>query len=118
MIASVGRSQGLNRQDSIKSFDVFVTPELQDNSKLLDELEYRRAKDSIDNKIIDSLIQNANDYKMLYNGAKNIIDINDEQKEILKAQVEAVRPAWYDNFITGSAVTAVVLAVIFLIIPK
>lgn len=111
LIVFVNRSNGCGRQDSIK---IFSTQQLKDESRLLDELEYRRAKDSIDNKQIDSLVKTIDEYKIINGGAKSIIELKNDQIDALETQVEVVRPAWYDNFAIGSAVTATILALIFI----
>jgi hypothetical protein len=95
----------LAQQDSTK----LTLTELKQTLGLLNELEYRREEKNTflyKESIYKSIIKDYQDGEELY-----------KQKIInLENIVEAVKPAWYNNFWTGAAVSTVVLTTIFLLV--
>lgn len=75
-------------------------------SGLLYELEYRRTKDNI-------WMDKESVYKSIIKDFQNGEELYKQEVKNLELNIEAVRPAWYDNFWTGSAVTAIIISSIY-----
>lgn len=80
--------------------------ELQQTLRLLNELEYRRSEANIfldKESVYKSLIQNYQNNEELYKKEVKNLELN----------IEAVTPAWYDNFWTGAAVAGLIVSSIY-----
>lgn len=90
------------QQDSTK----LSLAELKQTVGLLTELQGRRELDAtfLDKEAV---------YKNIIEGYQNDEELYKKQIENLKLNIEAVTPAWYDNFWTGSAVTAIIISSIY-----
>ena len=92
----------LAQQDSTK----LSLSELKQIAGLLPELQKRRETNVTfnDKEMV---------YKSIVKGYQNDEELYKKQIENLKLNIEAVKPAWYDNFWTGSAITAIVISSIY-----
>lgn len=92
----------LAQQDSTK----LSLAELKQTVGLLTELQKRRELNAtfLDKEAV---------YKNIIEGYQNDEELYKQQIENLKLNIEAVKPSWYDNFWTGSAVTAIIISSIF-----
>lgn len=93
----------LAQQDSTKQFTL---AELKQIAGLLPELQKKR---EINLTFNDKEMV----YKSIIKGYQNDEELYKKQIENLKLNIEAVKPAWYDNFWTGSATTAIVISSIY-----
>ena len=80
--------------------------ELQQTMRLLSELEFRRAESNI-------FFDKESVYKSIIKDYQNGEELYKREIKNLELNIEAVKPAWYDNFWTGSAVTAIVISSIY-----
>ena len=92
----------LAQQDSTK----LSLSELKQIAGLLPELQKRR-------EINVTFNDKEMVYKSIVKGYQNDEELYKKQIENLKLNIEAVKPAWYDNFWTGSAITAIVISSIY-----
>lgn len=92
----------LAQQDS----SALTLQELKQISSLLTEVEFRRAQYA-------TFIDKESVYKSIIEGYQNDQELYKQQIANLNANIEAVKPSWYDNFWTGAAVASVVISSIF-----
>lgn len=92
----------LAQQDSTK----LSLAELKQTVGLLTELQGRRELDAtfLDKEAV---------YKNIIEGYQNDEELYKQQIENLKLNIEAVTPAWYDNFWTGAAVAGLIVSSIY-----
>lgn len=103
LTTALDRSSILLAQQDSSSLTV---RELQQTLGLLNELEYRRTESNIwmdKESVYKSLIQNYQSNEELYEREIKNLELN----------IEAVKPAWYDNFWTGAAITGIVISSIY-----
>lgn len=91
------------QQDSTKQFTL---AELKQIAGLLPELQKRRELNA-------TFTNKETVYQSIIKGYQNDEELYKQQIENLKLNIEAVKPSWYDNFWTGSAVTAIIISSIF-----
>ena len=94
-------------QDSIKTRPLQLQ-ELKAVASLLNEVEYRREKDQLN----DQKIERLNSIVEKQNG------IIGNEKEIIKNlndQIEQTKPAFYDNFIFGASAASIAFVVLILL---
>lgn len=87
-------------QDSIKTGSLQLS-ELKQIAKLLNEVEFRRTENKLNNQKIDRLNEIIVDQK-------KIIQDQEEINSNLNDQIEIIKPAFYDNFIFGAAAASIV----------
>jgi hypothetical protein len=80
--------------------------ELKLTLSLLTELEYRRAQDGL-------FTNKESIYKSIIEGYQNDQELYKQQVENLKLNIEAVTPAFYDNFWFGAAIAGIVVSSIY-----
>lgn len=80
--------------------------ELKHTAQLLIELEGRRIENA-------TFLDKENIYQSIIKDYQNGEELYKQQIENLKLNIEAVKPAFYDNFWFGSAVTAIVVSTIY-----
>lgn len=90
------------QQDSTK----LSLAELKQIAGLLPELQKRRELNA-------TFTNKETVYQSIIKGYQNDEELYQQQIENLKLDIEAVKPSWYDNFWTGSAVTAIIISSIF-----
>lgn len=99
-----GSSILLAQQDSSS----LTVRELQQTLRLLNELEYRRTESNI-------WMDKESVYKSLIQSYQNGEELFRKEIKNLELNIEAVKPAWYDNFWTGAAVAGIVVSSIYLL---
>lgn len=99
----------LAQQDSIEQQEIFQLFELKQISKLLDEVEYRRVKDSL-------TADEVNLYQRAFEFCKAENDLYQQKEEVYKNTIEAVTPEWYDKPLFVSGVTGFILTIFYILI--
>ena len=105
LTTALDRSSILLAQQDSSSLTV---RELQQTLRLLNELEYRRTESNI-------FLDKESVYKSLIQSYQNGEELFRKEIKNLELNIEAVKPAFYDNFWFGSAITAVVISSIYFI---
>lgn len=87
--------------NSLKPYNQFTIDEIREIARLLNELEYRRQRDSIIQIENDILKRNI---EVLEN--KNITLLeknknNNEREKLYQQQIEMIKPKWWDKFEYG-----------------
>lgn len=80
--------------------------ELKQVSQLLVEVEYRREQSRI-------AIEKENLYRDLIADYSKNEELYEQKLENKDAEIEAVKPAWYDTFWIGSAVTGIIISTVY-----
>ena len=86
----------------------FTTEELSKIAKALNEHDFLVEQDSLNTMLLTQYENVIVDYKqkeVLFN----------EKEQNYKTVIENIKPVWYDNFLTGSATTAVCLLILLLL---
>lgn len=92
----------LGQQDSTK----LSLLELKHTAQLLIELEGRRYE-------ANTFLDKERVYQSIIEGYQNDQELFKQQIENLELNIEAVTPAWYDNFWTGAAVAGLIISSIY-----
>ncbi len=95
-------STALAQQDSTK----LSLSELKQTAGLLVELQKKREQKS-------AWVDKEAFYKSMVKNYEQVEDRYKMQIDNLKLNIEAVKPAWYDHFWIGSALTAIIISSIF-----
>lgn len=90
-----------SQDNSHKPYNQFTIDEIREIARLLNELEYRRQRDSITQIENDILKRNI---EVLEN--KNITLLeknknNNEREKLYQQQIEMIKPKWWDKFEYG-----------------